>query len=151
MYILCLLFVCHRVYHVLRISSKCGGSLRCNHRAFSRNNCVLLYRDICKRQVYPAAGINTTQQNGPSPGTSVSESNRKRLFLKNIKLAKSCFRLVRCLFCCFLPSVLDVFSLAALATSGVARLFKLGGHFIRWKIVGGAREKTSDKKTGTTL
>ena len=31
--------------------------------------------------------------------------------------------------------------------SGVARLFKLGGHFIRWKIVGGAREKTSDKKT----
>ena len=29
----------------------------------------------------------------------------------------------------------------------VARLFKLGGQFIRWKIVGGAREKTSDKKT----
>ena len=35
----------------------------------------------------------------------------------------------------------------AVITSGVARLFKLGGHFIRWKIVGGAREKTSDKKT----
>ena len=41
--------------------------------------------------------------------------------------------------------------LTILQRSGVARFFKLGGHFIRWKIVGGAREKTSDKKKGTTL
>ena len=32
------------------------------------------------------------------------------------------------------------------ATSGVARLFKLGGHFIRCKIVGGHAKKQATKK-----
>ena len=31
-------------------------------------------------------------------------------------------------------------------TSGVARFIKLGGHFIRWKIVGGHARKQATKK-----
>ena len=36
--------------------------------------------------------------------------------------------------------------LTILQRSGVARFFKLGGHFIRWKIVGGHAKKQATKK-----